>query len=324
MLTLKSACDIAEKAISRLAFNSMPGELYEPVKYILSTGGKRLRSCLVLLGCNLFQDDFRDAVSPAVAIEIFHNFTLLHDDIMDDASFRRNKPTVHTKWNTNTAILSGDVMSFLAYENLIQCREEIILELIRIFNRTAKEVCEGQQYDLNFESIVKVSEQEYLKMIELKTAVLIAASLKIGAIIGRAPAPEADHLYLFGKNVGMAFQLQDDILDVYGDPEVFGKKIGGDIIANKKTYLLVKTLQISSGEKQHELIKLINRKEIGKEEKIRLVTQIFDSLGIRNMAQEKVNSYFREARKYLGKVNVPESRKGELQKLADYLIAREH
>jgi geranylgeranyl diphosphate synthase type II len=323
MLTLDTTRDMVNKAISNLVLKTQPVELYDPIRYTLSVGGKRLRPCMVIMACNLFNDRVDEAIHPALAIEIFHNFTLLHDDIMDDSSIRRNQPTVHKKWNRNIAILSGDVMAFLAYGQLVQTRTEIINDLIHIFTRTAEGICEGQQYDMNFESKRKVSESEYLKMIELKTAVLMGASLKIGAVIGGASTADAESMYAFGKNLGMAFQLQDDLLDVYGDPKIFGKTIGGDIVGNKKTYLLVKMVEMADENLQEKIINLLDERHLEREEKIRSIKSMYDKYGIKQRTNEMVNSYFRKAKNNLEKVHVQETRKKELRKLALSLLDRE-
>jgi len=278
---------------------------------------------MVIMGCNLFKDRIDEAIHPALAIEIFHNFTLLHDDIMDDSLLRRNHPTVHKQWNRNIAILSGDVMAFLAYGQLIQTRTEIINDLIQIFTRTAEAVCEGQQYDLNFELKHKVTESEYLKMIELKTAVLMGASLKIGSIVGGASPSDADNMYAFGKNLGMAFQLQDDLLDVYGDPEVFGKSIGGDIVGNKKTYLLVKTIEMADKKTQEKIINLMNDQDLERKEKIHSVKTVYHQFAIKKQTHEMVNRYLSKANSKLAVVHVEETRKEELRKLALSLLDRE-
>lgn len=322
MLTLENARDMVNTALSNLELSTRPAELYDPVRYALSVGGKRLRPSMVIMGCNLFKDEVDEAIHPALAIEIFHNFTLLHDDIMDESTIRRNKPTVHKQWNRNIAILSGDVMSFLAYQQLIQTRKEIIIDLIEIFTRTAEGVCEGQQYDLNFESKEKVSESEYLKMIELKTALLMGASVKIGSVIGGASPEDAKNLYTFGINLGMAFQLQDDLLDVYGDPKIFGKKIGGDIMANKKTFLLVKTMEMADEKTQEKISGLLNDRDIEKKEKIQAVKTIYDRFDIQRQTSGRVVSYLRRAQSNLEEVRVEKTRKKELIKLAQSLLDR--
>ena len=229
-----------EEALKAKNYGSNPKELYEPIAYIMSLGGKRLRPVLVFMACDFFDGDISQALHPAIAIELFHNFTLVHDDLMDNAPLRRNQPTVHEKWNSSIAILSGDVMMVRAYQELCQAKVNYLPELLKVFSETAVKVCEGQQYDMNYESMQKVSIAQYLKMIELKTAVLLGGALKIGSIVGGAKEEEAQLLFDFGKNIGIAFQLQDDILDVYADAAKFGKQKGGDIIANKKTYLLLK------------------------------------------------------------------------------------
>ena len=323
MISPETARDKINEALSNLVLNKDPIELYEPIKYILSIGGKRLRPSMVIMACSLFTDTFNEAISPALAIEIFHNFTLLHDDIMDDSPLRRGKSTVHKKWNQNIAILSGDAMVFIAYELLMQTRKDAVADLIRIFNRMAMEVCEGQQYDMNFESKLDVNEVEYLKMIELKTAVLMGSSLQIGAIIGGANESDAGNMYAFGKNLGLAFQLQDDLLDVYGDPEMFGKKIGGDIVAGKKTYLIVKTLELADENVKAQTLTTLNDVSIDNEIKIRAIKSIYDRLGIREVVNEKINEYFQKANEALNKVHVKGNRKEALYKLAKSLLNRE-
>jgi geranylgeranyl diphosphate synthase type II len=323
MFTLNSTRDIINRAISNLVLKAQPRELYDPIRYALSIGGKRLRPSMVIMACNLYKDQIDDAILPALAIEIFHNFTLLHDDIMDDSPIRRSKPAVHKKWNQNVAILSGDVMAFMAYDRLIQTRTNITIDLIHIFNQTAMEVCEGQQYDMTFESKHNVSEKEYLKMIELKTAVLMGASLKIGSLIGGSSMSDAENMYDFGKNLGMAFQLQDDMLDVYGDPKIFGKKIGGDIVANKKTYLLVKTLELADEELRKKTLAMMDDPDMEREEKIRSVKTIYDHFGIKQRTQMMVNEYFLKASASFNDVQVKETRKTELRNLAMDLMDRE-
>jgi geranylgeranyl diphosphate synthase type II len=242
---------------------------------------------------------------------------------MDDSPLRRGKPTVHNEWDQNIAILSGDAMVFIAYEQLIQTKSEVISDLIQIFNQTAMEVCEGQQYDMNFESRLDVRETEYLKMIELKTAILMGASLKIGSIIGGANASDAKYIYSFGENLGMAFQLQDDLLDVYGDPKIFGKKIGGDIVAGKKTYLLVKTMELANESIKGRIKTTLNNINIKKEDKIRIIKSVYDQLGIKDIVNDKMNGYFLKANEALKKVQVEKKRKEELFKLASSLLNRE-
>jgi len=262
MLKFEEIQNIVNNEIAKLDFKSEPVELYQPISYVLSGNGKRLRPCLALLSCNLFNNDIRNAIKPAIGVEMFHNFTLLHDDIMDKADIRRNKPTVHKKWNENVAILSGDAMLIKTYELFFELKPNILAKVIEVFNKAALQVCEGQQYDMNFETKIDVTTDEYIKMITLKTAVLLAASLKIGAIIGGATLKDANLLYNYGINLGIAFQLQDDYLDVYGDVKTFGKKIGGDIVSNKKTYLLISAIENAKDENKHKLLNLLYNKHI--------------------------------------------------------------
>ncbi|PLX19439.1 MAG: isoprenyl synthetase, partial [Marinilabiliales bacterium] len=268
MYNLKELQDLINKKISNEKIGREPFSLYDPIKYTLESGGKRIRPVLVLMTCNLFSDKIEHALRPAIGLEIFHNFTLLHDDIMDHADIRRGNPTVHKKWNENAAILSGDAMFIKAYEYFLDCQSTNFREILKIFNSTALEVCEGQQYDMEFEEKAIVTEAEYLRMIELKTSVLLAAALKIGALLGGANEKDADLLYQFGLNIGLAFQLQDDYLDVYGDVKVFGKKIGGDIVANKKTFMLIKAQEMARGEIKEQLNQLLNEQDFDRETKI--------------------------------------------------------
>ncbi len=278
--------DLVDKAIKNLSYNSEAQKLIDPVKYILSIGGKRIRPVMALMACNLFSDKINDVILPATGIEIFHNFTLVHDDIMDQAPVRRNFPTVHKKWNINQAVLSGDVMAFIANDCFLQAPPKVSLQVFKVFNKAAIEVCVGQQLDIDYEKAVIVSECEYLRMIELKTAVLLAASAKIGAIIGGADDKAADILYEFGRNLGLAFQIQDDLLDIYGDVKIFGKVPGGDILSNKKTFLLVKALEIASHEQHNQLHELFSMKEFDPETKVKKVTEIYNQLKIKACNRE--------------------------------------
>lgn len=314
--------ELADKAISSLGTSSETEKLYVPVRYILSQGGKRLRPVMCLLACNLFRDKIDDAVMPAVGIEVFHNFTLVHDDIIDRSEVRRGAPTVHSKFGTDQAILSGDVMAFIASECIGQAPEKVLAKALRLFNRTAIEVCSGQQLDIDYEKKGVVSEKEYLRMIELKTAVLIAASLKMGAIIAEAPEKDQDLLYEFGRYLGLAFQIQDDVLDSYGDTRMFGKKTGSDIVANKKTYLLVKALELAGGEKLRRLRKLLETVNIDPAEKVKAVRAIFDELDIRLQAENIAYDYFNRAFVSLDQVAVNTERKNELKQMAVNLIGR--
>lgn len=323
MLDFREAQEIINHEISAIEISREPVELYEPVKYILSTGGKRIRPALVLMSCSLFSGQITHAVRPALAIEFFHNFTLLHDDIMDNSVLRRNKPTVHEKWNRNVAILSGDVMAILSYKFVADCPSGILPAVLELFTETALQVCEGQQYDLDFEARTDIGVDDYLKMIELKTSALIASSLKLGAILGGASLADAVTLYEFGRNFGIAFQLKDDILDVYGDTAMFGKKIGMDIIANKKTYLVLKALEMADKETKNRLIKLISTHGLDPGEKIHAVKNIFTQLGIKKITEEKSRDYYEYALKMLGMVSVNDENKIALKQFTAQLIERE-
>lgn len=300
-----------------------PKELYEPMQYILSLGGKRMRPMLVYMGNNLFGGNIIDAHPAALAVEIFHNFSLVHDDIMDNAPLRRGHVTVHKKWNNNIAILSGDALLVKAYEELVKAKAEHIKPLIQLFNKTAIEVCEGQQLDMNFESILDVTTNEYIHMITLKTAVLIGAALQMGAITANASEENAKHLYEFGKNIGIAFQLKDDILDAYGDPEKFGKQIGGDIINNKKTWLLIQALNQSSGKEKEKLLYWLSQKEFDYSEKIEAIKTVYAALNILQQAEEEMNHYYELALKHLSEISVEENKKQELKSFAQALMNRD-
>ena len=300
-----------------------PENLYLPVDYSLGMGGKRLRPVLLLLSYNLLQDDVTQALPAALAIEFFHNFTLLHDDIMDKADMRRNQPTVHKRFNENGAILSGDAMAFLSYRFLLECKTGKLQETIELFTKTAIEVCEGQQFDMDFENRHNVLEEEYLKMIRLKTAVLLACSLKAGALLGNAPKEVADLLYLFGINLGLAFQLQDDLLDTFGNQETFGKRIGGDILANKKTFLLIKALETANGSSKVELFNWLEKREYRREDKIEGVIQIYNQLKIKEIVEEKIDYYFQEAMRTYHKLPIKEIKKEVLLSLSNNMLKRE-
>ncbi len=299
-----------------------PRNLYSPIKYTLDMGGKRLRPIMVLLSYNLFNDNIKVAFPTALAIEVFHNFTLLHDDIMDNSEVRRNRPTVHKIFDENRAILSGDAMSFLSVKYLIQNNPPRLNDLIKLFSQTALEVCEGQQFDMDFESKLAVTENEYLEMIRLKTAVLIACSLKSGALLANQNSEEADLLYNFGLNLGMAFQLQDDLLDSFGDEKTFGKKIGGDIVSNKKTYLQIKALELANKNQKEKLNKLYTNSALSDSEKISAVKTIFAELNIKNLTRNKYESYFQNAKTILTAFPAEEHKKNELTKLMFTMLKR--
>ncbi|MBI5008276.1 MAG: polyprenyl synthetase family protein [Bacteroidia bacterium] len=314
--------NLIDKAIINLSYNCEAERLIDPIKYVLSIGGKRLRPVLSLLACNLFNDQIDEAVMPATGIEIFHNFTLVHDDIIDKAPVRRSFPTVHSKWNVNQAILSGDIMAFIANECFLQTPSRCMVKVFREYNKAAIEVCTGQQLDIDFEKALIVSEAEYIRMIELKTAVLIAASVKIGAIIGGAEEKDAENLYEFGRNLGLAFQIQDDLLDIYGDIKLFGKVPGGDIAANKKTFLSVKAFELSKGKQFKLLQDLFSDKESDSERKVRAVMDIYDKLNIRMLTEKLANEYIEKAFSMLEKAEVAKERKKELILVASSLIGR--
>jgi geranylgeranyl diphosphate synthase, type II len=314
--------ELVDKAIISLTFSDEAEKLTYPVKYILSLGGKRLRPVIALMSCNLFQDKIDDAIFPVAGIEVFHNFTLVHDDIMDQAAVRRNLPTVHTRWNINQAILSGDVMAFIANDCLLQTPPELLLKVFKTFNKAAIEVCIGQQLDMDFEKVSFVSQDDYLRMIELKTAVLIAASAKIGAVLGKADDKDTELLYDLGKNLGLAFQIQDDLLDVYGDVNIFGKISGADIVTNKKTFLLVKALELATGNTMKELQEQLQLKEFDRELKIKTVMDIFDKLNIKSLTENLANEYISKSLVLLEKVNTDKKRKNELHQLVTSLVDR--
>jgi geranylgeranyl diphosphate synthase type II len=315
--------EIIDKALLNLSYNTEALKLIEPVKYILCIGGKRLRPVMALMACNLFSDKIDDAIPPATGLEVFHNFTLVHDDIMDKASVRRNYPTVHSKWDVNQAIISGDVMAFIANECFLQTSANNLLRVFRVFNKAAIEVCAGQQLDLDYEKAAIVSQDEYLKMIELKTAVLLAASLKIGAITGGSDDKDSGLLYEFGRNLGLAFQIQDDLLDIWGNTKVFGKTSGGDIVANKKTYPLIKALEIASDSQHKQLQKLLSLKDTDPGEKVKNVINLYDQLNIKEITETLANDYIERAFSLLRKVSVDEERKKELENIAGSLIGRD-
>ena len=311
------------KAIEALDYAIKPRSLFEPIEYILSLGGKRLRPVLAYMATNLFSNNLDGTTAPALGLEIFHNFSLLHDDLMDNASVRRGEQTVHTKWNANTAILSGDAMLIDAYNHMLEVNVDLMPRILHVFNTTAMEVCKGQQYDMDFEKRQDVHESEYLEMIRLKTAVLVAASLKIGAIIGGASNNDADKLYEFGIHIGIAFQLKDDLLDVYGNPEEFGKSIGGDILCNKKTYLLIKALENSSKEANATLKYWISAKNYNAESKINAVKEIYDDLKLEALTNKLIQKYYLAAIDLLSEVDVSDTRKEQLLIYTKKLMNRE-
>ena len=301
-----------------------PANLYDPIKYTLSLGGKRMRPLLVMIGCDLFDGNTEEALPAAIAVELFHNFTLIHDDIMDNAPLRRNKQTIHEKWNNNVAILGGDAMMVKAYEYLAKTKPELLPGILKVFNSIALQVCEGQQLDMDYEKQFSVASAQYMNMITLKTAVLLAGSLKMGAIIGGARNEDADRLYEFGKNIGIAFQLQDDILDVYADAASFGKQKGGDIISNKKTFLLIKALELSNlnSYKKEELLQWIHAPQFIPQEKVEAVTEIYNFLNVKKIAEVEMDKYYRSALQYLHQIPVNEEKINELAVFTEGLMSR--
>jgi geranylgeranyl diphosphate synthase type II len=324
MKKLEELQEIISAAVDKLAFPLHPAELYEPIKYILSLGGKRMRPALLLMACDLFDGDINLAISPALAIEVFHNFTLMHDDIMDKAPLRRGKTTVHERWNQNVAILSGDVMLIEGYKLMMQVPDRLLRQILDIFNNTAVAVCEGQQLDMEFEERQDVTIDQYIEMIRLKTAVVLGSGLKIGSLIGGADVKDADLLCQFGEYLGIAFQLQDDILDVYGDPEKFGKQVGGDIISNKKTYLLIKAQEAAKDDPAQKLNKWLAAKTFDNKEKVEAVTLLYDQLDVREAAEAEMQYYAEKAFEALNAINLAEDRKQYLRDFADGLLVREY
>ena len=323
MLSSKEILQLVNNCLEQMHYDRQPRSLYEPIQYVLSMGGKRIRPVLMLLSYNLFCEDPESILMQACALETYHNYTLLHDDLMDQADMRRGHETVHKKWDANKAILSGDSMLVLAYERMTQCRPEKLSQVLSIFTETALEIGEGQEYDMTFEQRTDVREEEYIEMIRLKTSVLLACATKIGAVLADASEEDAQLLYKFGEQMGLAFQLQDDYLDVYGDPAVFGKAIGGDITSNKKTYMLINACNRANDEQRKELMYWITATEFDRKEKIEAVTRIYNEIGINRLAQEKIEHYFAESRKYLAAVNVPEERKQELIAYTNEMMKRE-
>jgi Geranylgeranyl pyrophosphate synthase len=311
------------EAIEKVASDEEPKTLFDPVRYILSLGGKRLRPVLTLMAVDLFGKNVDEALNPALAIEIFHNFSLLHDDLMDNADIRRGNRTVHKKWNANAAILSGDAMVIEAYKYIAKVPPQLLPDILTLFSTTAMEICKGQQYDMDFEQRMDVSETEYLEMIRLKTAVLIGCALKIGAIMAHASVQDADSLYKYGIHIGLAFQLKDDLLDVYGDPKTFGKKIGGDILCNKKTYLLIKALKNSDNIKRKELHKWLSVPNSDPQTKIRAVKNIYDELNLKSISENLIEKYYLASLDCLSSINVPDDRKKDLIVLSENLMYRE-
>lgn len=315
--------DELEKALSARNKNVEPKQLYTPIDYILSLGGKRLRPVLTLMTCDFFGADYKKAMSAAIAVELFHNFSLIHDDIMDEAPLRRGKETVHKKWNINTGILSGDAMLILAYQYFEAYEPTLFQELAKLFSKTAIEVCEGQQYDVDFETRNDVSIPEYLKMIEYKTAVLVGAAMKMGAIVAKTSAKNKEGIYEFGRNLGIAFQLQDDYLDAFGDPKTFGKQVGGDILSNKKTFLFLTALQSGTENDVAELRTFFKSKSENNAQKIEKVKSIFETSGASKATQLEIEKYTDKAFETLENLDLSEDKKEKLRVFAKNLMNRQ-
>ena len=324
MLNLNEIVQLVEKTLFKFELEKEPKELYGPIAYILSIGGKRIRPKMCLAAHSLFSSKVdRDVLYPAIALDVFHAFTLIHDDIMDKADMRRGQLTIHKKWNDNIAILSGDVMSIQAYEYMAYAPKEVLPEVMKVFTQTAIQVCEGQQFDMNFENCPIITMDEYLKMIGLKTAVLIACSAKIGALIGGASEEEAQALYDFGYQLGIAFQITDDYLDVYADPNVFGKNIGGDITNNKKSWLLVKTMKDAQGEDKEELNAILALSEEQAEEKIARMKALYNKLDIAAAAEKEIDKYYSSALASLAKVEMDDDKRSMMEEFAHQIVKRQ-
>ena len=324
MLSASEIESVVEKGLMNLDWKMQPEELYEPIGYLISIGGKRLRPRLAILCCNLFTDNIdKSILYPALGLEVFHGFTLIHDDIMDGAEMRRNQPTVHKKWNSNIAILSGDVMCIKSYQLIANAPVGCLKEVLDIFSETASQVCEGQQYDMNFESEPFITLDDYMHMIGLKTAVLVACSAKMGAIIGGADKNIADSLYNFAYKLGLAFQIKDDLLDSFGDSAVFGKNIGGDIMSNKKTWLLAESMKRATGQEKFELEMLLKSKDMKKEEKVPAMQSLYTRLGVKDDATIAVENLHNEAWSNLEKVKLSKRQLDQLSDFANSLLNRE-
>ena len=322
MRTISEYQDLISRHFESIKYQKEPNNLYEPIRYILSLGGKRLRPVLTLMATEVFDVDCQKALAAATAVEVFHNFSLIHDDIMDDAPLRRGNETVHEKWNINTGILSGDAMLILAYQYFEAYEPKIFQELAKLFSKTALEVCEGQQYDVDFETRDDVTIPDYLKMIEYKTAVLVAAAMKMGAIVAETTEENKNLIYDFGLNLGLAFQLQDDYLDAFGNPETFGKQVGGDIIENKKTYLYLKAMEFASVNEKEQLLHLFSFQSTDNTDKINSVKGIFNQTGASAATQKAIENFTFKALETLAKMNIGNDKKAILKAFAENLMSR--
>ena len=323
MYTSEELLKKVNEALDNVVYDRQPASLYDPIKYVLSIGGKRVRPVLTMLSYNLYKDDPLSIMPQAIGLETYHNFTLLHDDLMDHADMRRGHETVHKKWDANRAILSGDTMLLQAFERVEDCDPAKLPAVFKVFIQTTLEIGEGQQLDVEFETRNDVTEDEYIEMIRLKTSVLLACACKVGAIMADAPAEDIENMYKFGEKLGLAFQLQDDLLDVYGDPAVFGKNIGGDITSNKKTYMLINAVNRANPAQREQLMKWIDAKEFDRNEKVKAVTELYNEIGIRELCEQKIEEYYQKSLVYLAKVNLPEERKAELKAYAAEMMKRQ-
>ncbi len=323
MHSINELKELLAKELSEISLKGSPKDLYDPISYMLSLEAKRMRPVALLAACEMFDGDLKQAIKPALGIEVFHNFTLMHDDIMDNAPLRRSSQTVHTRWNHNIAILSGDTMFVKACQLMMITDDKVLRSVLELFHETAIQVCEGQQWDMDFETAANVSIDDYIHMITFKTAVLLAASLKIGAVIAGADAINADHLYEFGKNTGIAFQLKDDLLDVFGDDKKFGKLKGGDIVANKKTFLLLKALELATGDDKAKLNSWISNSTFDASEKVKAVTEVYNRLGVEQLAEAEMSKHFDKAIFHLNQITTTEVKKSVLRGMAEMLMVRE-
>ena len=323
MYTSEDLLKKVNEALDNLVYDRQPASLYDPIKYVLSIGGKRVRPVLTMLAYNLYKDDPLSIMSQAIGLETYHNFTLLHDDLMDHADMRRGHETVHKKWDANRAILSGDTMLLQAFERVEDCDSAKLPAVFKVFIQTTLEIGEGQQLDVEFEQRNDVTEDEYIEMIRLKTSVLLACACKVGAIMADAPAEDIENMYKFGEKLGLAFQLQDDLLDVYGDPAVFGKNIGGDITSNKKTYMLINAFNRATPVQRDELTKWVEAKEFDRNEKVAAVTNLYNEIGIRKLCEQKIEQFYQESLVYLAKVSVSDERKAEIKAYAAEMMKRQ-
>ncbi|MBE6265313.1 MAG: polyprenyl synthetase family protein [Prevotella ruminicola] len=323
MYTSEELLKKVNEALDNVVYDRQPASLYDPIKYVLSIGGKRVRPVLTMLSYNLYKDDPLSIMPQAIGLETYHNFTLLHDDLMDHADMRRGHETVHKKWDANRAILSGDTMLLQAFERVEDCDPAKLPAVFKVFIQTTLEIGEGQQLDVEFETRNDVTEDEYIEMIRLKTSVLLACACKVGAIMADAPAEDIENMYKFGEKLGLAFQLQDDLLDVYGDPAVFGKNIGGDITSNKKTYMLINAVNRANPAQREQLMKWIDAKEFDRNEKVKAVTELYNEIGIRELCEQKIEEYYQESQVYLANICIPEERKAELKAYAAEMMKRQ-